>query len=184
MPTIFGVAPRPRSQRKGRYFAALFVILIFTALCSFAQDATIVGTVTDPTGAAITNVSLTITNTDTGRVTQIKTNADGQYVVPELRIGNYTVRAEAAGFKAAEQKGLRLQVGDRSRIDFQMQMGASQETVSVEAAAVAVQSESGEVSSMITGEQVTQLATNGRSMYTLANLTTGASSSRKWHDQF
>ena len=69
-----------------------------------------------------------------------------------------------------------LNVGDRARIDFDLKMGAATETITVEADAVRVQTDSGEVSSVITGQQVTQLATNGRSMYSLANLTPGASS--------
>ena len=67
-------------------------------------------------------------------------------------------------------------MGDRTRIDFTMTVGAIQEQVTVEAAAVAVQSDSGEVSTVITGQQVSQLATNGRSIYTLFALTPGASS--------
>ena len=65
-----------------------------------------------------------------------------------------------------------LNVGDRARIDLGLKRGAT-ETITVEANAVRVQSESGEVGSVITGQQVTQLATNGRSMYSLANLTPG-----------
>jgi len=163
------------ATRKRSLWCLAILVFLFSGY-ALAQDATIVGTVTDPSGAAIPNASVTITNVDTGRVQQMKTNTDGQYLAPELHIGNYTVRAEASGFKAAERKDLKLQLGDRTRIDFQMQMGTAQETISVEAAAVAVQSENGEVSSMITGQQVTQLATNGRTMYTLALLTPGASS--------
>lgn len=69
-----------------------------------------------------------------------------------------------------------MNVGDRTRIDFVMTVGAIQEQVTVEANAVAVQSDSGEVSTVITGEQVSQLSTNGRSIYTLFALTPGASS--------
>ena len=82
-------------------------------------------------------------------------------------IGHYNVTAKATGFKVEEKKGIVLNVGDRTRVDFTMTVGAIQEHVTVEAAAVAVQSDSGEVSSVITGQQVSQLATNGRSMYTL-----------------
>ena len=69
-----------------------------------------------------------------------------------------------------------LQINDRSRIDFKLTVGSAQEQVTVEAAAIAVQSDTGEVSDVITGQQMTQLATNGRSMYSLISLTPGASS--------
>ena len=69
-----------------------------------------------------------------------------------------------------------LQVGDRDRVDFQMQVGGVQETVTVEANPVRVQTDSGEQSNVITGQQISQIAVNGRSMYQLAALTPGASS--------
>jgi hypothetical protein len=160
-----------------RRLAAFFMLLlgVFVAQ-ALAQEATIVGTVTDPTGAAVPNVTITITNNDTGQVRRLSTNGDGQYVAPDLHIGHYSVRAEVSGFKVVEQKDVVLAVGDRSRFDFKLQVGSATEQVTVEATAIAVQADTGEVSDVITGQQVTQLATNGRSMYSLANLTPGASS--------
>jgi len=151
----------------------LFIGLPFLAA---AQEATIVGTVTDPTGATIPNVTITITNTDTGLISTFTTNEAGQYVVPDLHIGHYTVRASAPNFKVAEQKDIKLELNDRRRLDFQLQVGATTETVTVEATQIAVQSDSNDISTVITGSQVTQLETNGRSLYELANLVPGASS--------
>ena len=159
-----------------RFVLLLGALLMLFAAQALAQEATIVGTVTDPSGAAVPNVSITVTNTDTGLARTITTSNDGQYVVPDLRIGHYTVKATASGFKAAEQSGITLQVNDRSRVDFKLQVGSAQEQVTVEAAAIAVQADTGEVSDVITGQQMTQLATNGRSMYSLISLTPGASS--------
>ena len=152
---------------------ALLGVFAFQA---FAQEATIVGTATDPSGGAVPNVSITITNTLTNQVTRLTTNSEGQYLAPSLQIGHYTVRAEIAGFKKAERTDLVLAVGDRARVDFKLEIGTAQESVTVEATPVAVQSETGEVSDVITGEKLSQLATNGRSMYSLAILTAGASS--------
>ncbi|MGI9069777.1 MAG: carboxypeptidase regulatory-like domain-containing protein [Bryobacteraceae bacterium] len=134
------------------------------------------GTVTDPSGGVVPNVGITVTNTDTTQSRKITSNDAGQYTIPDLQIGHYNVRAEVSGFKAAEQSGIVLNVGDRARVDFKLEVGNTQQSVTVEATAVAVQSESGEVSDVITGEQVSQLATNGRSIYSLATLTPGASS--------
>ncbi|MGA9979640.1 MAG: TonB-dependent receptor, partial [Candidatus Sulfotelmatobacter sp.] len=153
--------------------AAMFVVF---AGQSLAQEATIVGTVTDPTGAAVPNAAVTITNTDTGVTRNLPSNGDGQYVAPDLVIGHYTVHVTAAGFKAAEQKAIKLDVGDRTRVDFKLQVGSAQEEVTVEANAVAVQTDTGEVSNVINGQQITQLATNGRSLYSLFALAPGASS--------
>jgi hypothetical protein len=85
------------------------------------------------------------------------------------------LKAEASGFKIEESKGVVLNVNDRTRVDFQMKVGTKSETVSVEANAITVQADSSEQSSLISGTQISQLATNGRSIYTYVTLTTGAS---------
>jgi Carboxypeptidase regulatory-like domain len=162
-----------RSFQRSLLFSAFFVIL---GTLAFAQEATIVGTVTDPSGAAVPNASITLTNTETGASRTLNSSSDGQFVAPDLHIGHYTARATASGFKVAEQKNITLTVGDRLRLDIKLQVGSAQEQVTVEANAVAVQTDSGEVSNLITGTQVTQLATNGRSIFTLFALAPGASS--------
>jgi len=160
-----------------RLAAMLFVLVAVLATPAFAQEATIVGTVVDPTGAAVPNATITVTKTDTGQSRHFSSNNDGQYVAPGLPIGSYTVQVQSGGFKQID-KSIVLNVNDRARLDFQLQVGAAQERVTVEATAVQVQSESSEVSQVITGQQVSQLATNGRSIYTLINLTPGASSNQ------
>jgi len=159
-----------------RFLFVLSLALIGFSFSTFAQQATIVGTVTDPSGAVVPNVAVTITNTDTDASRTYPTNDAGQYVAPDLQIGHYVVKAEAKGFKSAQQKNIVLNVGDRIRVDFQMQLGAAQETVTVEANAVQVQADSGERSNLITDQQMSQIATNGRSIYQLVALAPGASS--------
>jgi hypothetical protein len=153
----------------------IFAFVLVSATLAFAQEATIVGTVTDPTGAAVPRVKITIVNSDTGITRSISTGGDGQYVAPSLDIGRYSVRAEATGFKAGERKNIVLNVGDRERVDFRLEVGSAQETVTVEANAVAVQTDTGEQSTVITGQQVSQLGVNGRTTVELFALTPGAS---------
>jgi Carboxypeptidase regulatory-like domain len=159
-----------------RHIVALVALFLGLSLQAFAQEATILGTVTDPSGSVIANVKVTFTNAETGLVHTIASNESGQYVAPNLHIGHYNVKAEATGFKVAEQKGILLQVGDRVRVDFQMQVGAASETITVEATPIRVQTDTGEVSNLITDQQLEQISTNGRSIYVLAGLTAGASS--------
>src|SRR5215471_939584 len=144
-------------------------------LPAFGQEATIVGTITDPSGSLLPKATITATNIETGRIHSVTTNTGGVYVIPGLPVGHFSLKAEAAGFKTAEQNGIVLNVGDRVRFDFRMQLGLVKEAVTVEAASAKIQTETGEVSSVVTGPQVTQLATNGRSIYTLATLTPGSS---------
>ena len=159
-----------------RAFLVVCVLVGLSSLPALAQTATILGTVTDPSGAAVPNVTVDITNVDTTQTERFVTNSVGQYVAPDLVIGRYNVAAAATNFQPASQQDINLNVGDRRRIDFQLKVGASQQTVTVEAGAAAVQADTGEQSFVITGTQVSQLATNGRSMYTLEALTPGASS--------
>jgi hypothetical protein len=158
------------------FWAVLVLLLAGLPSRSFAQNATIVGTVTDPSGSVIPNVSVGVTNTDTGRTITFPTNEDGQFVVPDLPVGHYSVKATADGFRAAERGGIVLNVGDRLRVDFRMSVGAKTETISVEANAIQVQSDSSEVSSLISAKQITELATNGRTIYSYVQLAPGASS--------
>lgn len=167
----------PKNYRTVLRILACFTLFSFgCSLPALAQEATLVGTVTDPTGSVISNVKITAINTDTNQSTNIVTNDSGEYVLPDLHIGHYTISARASGFKGADRKNVVLNVGDRTRIDFQMQVGATSESVTVEADAVHVQSDTGEVSDLVTGQQITQLATNGRSVFELEALTPGASS--------
>ncbi len=159
-----------------KYLAILILAMVCLPFLAYGQTATILGTVTDPSGAVVPNVTITITHVDTGRVTVSASNDAGQFVAPDLPIGHYNVKASVTGFKVAERTGIVLDQGDRTRIDFQLALGTTAQSVSVEANPVAVQTDTGEVSTLVTGQQVTQLATNGRSVYTLVNLTTGGSS--------
>ncbi|MBV8572834.1 MAG: carboxypeptidase regulatory-like domain-containing protein, partial [Acidobacteriaceae bacterium] len=161
-----------------KWFALISSLLVLGVLPALAQTtgATIVGTVTDPSGAIVAGAAVTITNVDTNQTTHLTSNDVGQFVAPDLQIGHYHVHVQAPGFKAEDQNNVVLNIGDRDHLDFKLQVGSAQETVTVEANAIAVQSESGEVSNVITGQQVSQLATNGRSLYSLAGITPGASS--------
>jgi carboxypeptidase family protein len=161
---------------KTHHLLILGALLVALPFCAYGQDATVVGTVTDPSGASVANAKITITNLATNLSRTVSTSDSGQYAIPEVHPGKYTVKAEASGFKVAEQKDVVLQVGDRARLDFQLILGGATETVEVEANAVRVQSDSGEVSNVITGQQLSQIAVNGRSIYQLAQLTPGASS--------
>jgi hypothetical protein len=169
----FGPAMKRCGSRLSLLLAAFFVLFAAHAL---AQEATIVGTVTDPSGAAVPNATITVTNVETGQVRNLTSSSDGQFVAPDLHIGRYTVRAQGAGFKVVEQKDVMLNVNDRARVDFKLQVGSTTEQITVEAAAIAVQADNGELSDVITGQQLSQLSTNGRSMYSLISLTPGASS--------
>src|SRR5208337_1803959 len=159
-----------------KYLAILLLAMVCLPFLAYGQTATILGTVSDPSGAVVPNVTITITQAETGRVITSASNEAGQFVVPDIPIGHYNVKASATGFKVAERTGIVLDVSQRERVDFQLVLGTTAQSVSVEANAVAVQTDTGEVSSLVSGSQITELSTNGRSIYTYVALTPGAAS--------
>src|SRR5664279_1061697 len=163
-------------RRWALQLSLLLLLLGFAVPQAFAQQGTIVGTVFDPSGALVPNAKITITSVETGVAHQYVTNNDGNYTASGLSVGHYNMLVDVAGFKRVEQNNIVLNVAARDRYDFRLQVGSASEQVTVEGTAIGVQTESGEVSQVITGQQVEGLATNGRSIYTLINQTTGASS--------
>ena len=113
---------------------ALLVCLILAT--AFAQEsrATITGRVADASGAGVPNAKVTATNVQTNEVTSATTGGDGDYTIPFLKPGNYTVRVELAGFKAAVHENVELFVNDKKTVDFAMEVGNVQESVTVSAA--------------------------------------------------
>jgi hypothetical protein len=163
------------SMRNFKYLLLGTLLLGMFSNWALGQDtATLLGTVTDPSGSVVPNATVTITNPATGVTKTATTNDVGQYVFPSTQIGTYELKATAQGFKAHETKGIILNAADRVRMDFQMAVGAISETVTVEATALNVQTDSGEQSSLVNGKQITELATKNRTIYSYAALTTGA----------
>jgi hypothetical protein len=162
---------------RGLYFGLLCFGLLLLPAAGFSQEkAVLTGTVTDASGAVMPGVKVTITNSGTGVARTLETNASGAYLAPELVPGTYEVKAEAFGFKTYSQTGIVLNVNDRVRVDIPMQVGQVTQSVEVSAGAVKVQTESGEVTDLISSTQLSQLPVNTRSFFVLATLTAGVSS--------
>ena len=154
-----------------------FAVVLLGTVAYGQGTASIVGTVTDASGAAVPNAKIAITNIETGLVRSTITNTTGSYAARELVIGRYNVRVEAPGFKASERTGITLNVNDTVRADAGLQVGEAKESVTVEANAIEVQADTNEVSQTITAAQVSDLATNGRNVIQLAALVPGAAAS-------
>src|SRR5437899_1102533 len=154
---------------------ALFVVLVSTSL--FAQDtASITGTVTDPSGAAVKGAQVRVSSPDRGIDHTVPTNDSGDYLVAGLPPGPVDVAVTAQGFKKFEAKGVILRVGQKARTDIALQVGASNTVVEVEGAAVAqVETQSSDLTGTVTGKQITQLELNGRNFTQLVTLIPGVS---------
>lgn len=157
------------------------LLLMFCLSCaSFGQNVTgtILGTVTDSKGGALANATVTITNADQNiAIRTLTTDQQGQYVAPLLAVGRYRVTAEAPGFKRATQTGLVLNVNDKLVVNLALEVGAISETVTVEANALHVDTETATPAGVISGLQVRELALNGRNWEQLVKLVPGVSDS-------
>lgn len=121
-----------RTGSRAVWFALLMAVAV-SGLCAQDTRGTIVGAAVDPTGAVIPNVKVTATNLSTGTATSGMTNEKGEYFIPYLLPGTYSVAAEGPGFKAFLRSGIELRTGDRPRIDITMELGQQSERVTVSA---------------------------------------------------
>ena len=139
--------------------ALLLSLVIGLAFASgWAQTtATIVGTVTDSTGAVVPKVTITITSSDTGLARTTTTNQDGNYVATFLPVGHYSVTAEVTGFKKKTVTGIVLEVKDNRKIDVLLQVGDIATKVEVAAAAAAVETANATLKSVVEGKRIMEL---------------------------
>jgi len=158
-------------------FLIVSLFLVFACVAVRAQqNSEIVGTVTDQTGAAVPGAKLVLTQTETGFVYNSVSNATGGYAFPGLNIGTYTLKASAKGFQGYSASGLVLNVSQTLGVDVKLTIGAETTEISVTADAIQVQTDSNTVSTLISGEQVTEIATENRNFTALAALGLGVSS--------
>jgi Carboxypeptidase regulatory-like domain len=139
------------------------------------ENATITGAVLDPTGAVVPNVAITLTNIATGQARETSSNNSGIYVFTNVGVGRFNLDATASGFQKFSRTNMDVTTDQTRREDINLTVGNAAQTVTVEANALQVQSETSELSTLITGQQVTQLATNGRNVTALAALGLGVS---------
>ena len=145
-------------------------LILCLAVAAFGQEfrATISGRVTDTTGAVVPGTQINVTNLDTGVKTPTTVNADGQYTIPFLQPGKYSVSATQAGFQSYTRSGITLQSGDKIAIDISLQVGAATTQVNVSADATLLQTQSSTAGQVLTPEEVENLPANGRSPLGLA----------------
>src|SRR5579871_5369891 len=155
--------------------SALLVAACF-ASGLFAQDisGTIEGSILDPSGSAVPNAKVSVTNTDRNQVVRsLLTNASGVYSATLLPIGTYSVKVEVAGFKTNTRSGIVLNVNDDLKINLTMEVGAVTETVEVKETAVGVELGTPASATTINGTQVRELALGTRNFAQLVSLMPG-----------
>jgi Carboxypeptidase regulatory-like domain len=154
----------------------IFVMAVAFLPCAAAGQAvsgTILGTVTDSTGAVMARAKITIVNEGTGLTRTIASDVNGEFTAPSLPTGRYTVIAEAAGFKTMTLSNIELQVDQRARIDLKLEVGNVSESVTIQAESPLLQTSSSELGTTVTDEQIEKLPLNGRNFVNLTRTVPG-----------
>jgi len=153
----------------------VFVVAIFSAMLLHAQDsASVTGTVRDSSGATVANAQVSIASADRGINRDTTTNSDGEYSVAALPPGSYDISVSAQGFKKYQVKGVILRVAQKARVDVPLQVGAANTELTVEGGSVAqVETQSSDLTGVVTGKEISQLQLNGRNFTQLVMLVPG-----------
>lgn len=155
------------------------VVLLFTmffAVQCFGQlsrTTSLVGTVKDTSGAVVPNASVVAVQTETGTTYRAKTNATGDFSIPYINIGTYSVTVKVQGFKTTEKTGILVQVNQVVRTDFTLQVGQISQEVTVKGGAPAIATDDASVSQVVSQQQIADLPLNGRDVLELAVTTPG-----------
>jgi Carboxypeptidase regulatory-like domain/TonB dependent receptor len=152
----------------------LAVALIFSSV-AFAQvdTGTLLGTVTDSSGAVIPGARVTLTQEGTQLVRTSDTRSDGTYIFTPIKIGQYSVEIEFKGFQRARRTGIQVNIQQQVVVDFTMTPGEITQTVEVEATAPLLQTQSGSVGQVVNAQAINNLPLSGRNYTFLARLTAG-----------
>ncbi len=160
-----------------RMAAVAVFVLLGAAGAATAQSgiASITGIVSDPTGGAVVNCEVVVTNTATGIVNRTRTNESGVFLLPSLIAGPYTVTFESAGFTKREIQGVVLRTGQQMRLDTSLEVGAVTESVNVTAEIEPLMRETVEISQTLTSSDIESLPLNGRNPYAFVQFAAGVS---------
>lgn len=149
------------------------LILISTAASLLAQGGAVSGSVTDPSGAAVTSAKVLARNTANGTTREAAVASSGVYQIAGLAPGNYRLEVEASGFQKFIQSGLQLQVDERLRVDVQLKLGEISQAVEVSAQVSAVNTQDAVLRNVVDARRMTEMPLNGRNALQLVTLTPG-----------
>jgi hypothetical protein len=165
-----------KTSRRNWIFLLLPLMFAFACTGLFGQaNSNITGIVSDQSGAVIAGANITLTDSATGATKTTVSGETGLYEIAGLNSGIYNLSVIAKGFQTFLQNGIVVNISATFRVDPRMTVGSESTTVTVQADALTVQSDSNVVSTLINEQQITELATNGRNIVALATLGLGVS---------
>jgi carboxypeptidase family protein len=160
---------------KCRFFL-LLLFLAWTCVGAVAQaNSSVTGMITDPTGAVVPGATVELMDPATGVTRSALSDASGLYAIAGLNAGKYDMKVTANGFETYTNRGIVVNISATFRVDVNLVVGSTSQTVTVAASALTVQTDSNVVSTLISEQQITELATNGRNVVSLATLGMGVS---------
>jgi hypothetical protein len=162
----------PQILRFTFVLASLALFCMSTMAQTTLSTGSIVGTVTDPSGAVVSGAKVVVTNLGTGAVLQLTTNASGAYTTGPLAPGSYKVQISGKGFNTLTQT-VTVEVGNTSTVNGKMVLGQESTTIEVQASGLQVNTEQATVQGVLTSAQVENLPVNGRNFLDLAQLEPG-----------
>ena len=164
----------------------MFLRTIILAACVSAStilaqssSGTFLGTVRDSTGAIIPGATVSILNQETGFRREIVSNSAGEYELPYVPLGNYTVTCKSKGFKSVDRTGINLQVDQKAKLDFSLSVGEVNETITITEAPPLVKASSSEFGEVVQRRAVQDLPLNGRNYVQLVHLTAGVTTGQQ-----
>jgi len=165
-----------QSMRPAKWFGALLlaIVLLFSAAQLFADvTASISGTVTDPSGAAVEGAIVTATNVGTQVAAEQTTNGQGFYSFQSLPLGKYTIEVRKEGFKTFVQTDIILDVNDKEVSDVTLRVGQASERIEVSSSALHVETANTQMGEVIEGKEMTDVPLVSRSYTDLLALQPG-----------
>ncbi|HYI97690.1 MAG TPA: carboxypeptidase regulatory-like domain-containing protein, partial [Bryobacteraceae bacterium] len=157
-------------MRSLRYIQATFILFWLFTVAFAQQSATLSGTVTDPSGSVIEKAVVRATNIHTGESFSASTPANGLYTIPLIKPGEYELSTEAPGFKQFRQASLRLETGSTVRVDIALEVGEVAETVTVEASAPLLNTDTSSIGSVVRNSTISSMPLIDRRAAQLARL--------------
>lgn len=166
-------------------FAALLLLGTSHGLLGQAVNGTLLGTVTDTSGAVVTKAKVTATLISTGAIHVSTTNASGNYTFPDMQPGDYSIAAEASGFKKTEQANVNLLTNTTTRVDLTLQPGEVTQTVTVTTAPPLLQTDRADISTKLQSAEIAELPlTTNSNFQSLLNVVPGTVPAVFEHSQF
>ena len=150
-----------------------FALLAIAPLTAQTPTASVVGRVVDASGGVVPGVAIKVTNLDTNQTRTAASNHAGDYTIPYLQPGKYTMEADCQGFSTYKHSGFTLAVDQEQRIDIKLEVGSTSQTVTVVETPEALNTESGARGDVTSNAELTEMPLNGRNYSDLAYLTGG-----------